>query len=79
MNDKNDKVKAPSYRPNALPDAGFGLMVDGKIKSHHDSLESVVKAGTELKKKFPVVQVYSYDAAEKTRTPIDVDAVKTES
>jgi len=64
-------------RPRNLPPAdvaavGFSLVVDGKAKSHYDSAKAASEAGLALKRAFPVVQVAVYDAAEKTRSLIEL-------
>ena len=50
---------------------GFSLEVDGKSKSQYPTAEAATKAGAELKRKFPVIQVMIYDAAAKTRTLVE--------
>jgi hypothetical protein len=61
-----------NLRPNTFPTEGFSVEVDGKIKSQHATAEAATKVGAELKRKFPVVQVMIYDAAVKTRTPVEI-------
>ena len=69
----NDKVKKiPNRRGDALPIDGYGLAVDGKIKSHHMTSEAATKAGMEIKRNYPVVQVMVFDAAAGTRTPVEL-------
>ena len=46
--------------------------MDGKIKSQHPTAEAAQKVGAELKRRFPVLKVMVYDAAEKTRTLVEV-------
>jgi hypothetical protein len=57
--------------PNSNPTEGFSLEVDGKMKSQHPTREAATAVGAELKRKFPVLQITIYDAAAKTRTPVD--------
>jgi hypothetical protein len=57
---------------NAPPTEGFGLQVDGKIKSQYATSEEALKAGLEIKKKFPMVQVVLFDAVNKTRIPVEL-------
>jgi hypothetical protein len=64
-------------RPRNLPAVniaveGFSLMVDGKAKSHYDNAAAATEAGLALKRAFPMLQIVVYDAAEKTRTRIDL-------
>jgi len=44
---------------------GFGLQVDGRMKTVFPTLEAAQKSATDLKTKFPMLQVRVYDAAEK--------------
>lgn len=55
---------------NAPPTEGYGLLVDGKLKSHYPTLEAATTAARELKKKFPLIQVALFDAATQTRTVV---------
>ena len=50
-----------------LPTEGFVLQIDGKFKSEYETAEQATKAGLELKKKYPFLQVIVYDAKERTR------------
>jgi hypothetical protein len=63
-------------RGDAFPVEGFALTVDGKIKSQYPALADAMKVGLALKTKFPVIQVTIYDAAEKTRTPVNLPEAK---
>jgi len=74
MNDKiNENVaKLPKRRGDALPVEGFGLAVDGKIKSQYASSEAALKAGLAIKQNFPKVQVTVFDAIEGTRTLVEL-------
>jgi hypothetical protein len=64
--------QAPRNIPaNTAPTEGFSLEVDGKIKSQHPTIEAAMAIGGELKRKFPVLQVMVFDAAAKTRTPVE--------
>jgi hypothetical protein len=60
--------RTPPMRADILPTEGYGLEVDGKVKHQFDTREAAEKAGTELKKKFPVIQVKIFDAKARTRT-----------
>lgn len=59
-------------RADILPTEGYSIEVDGKLKANFLTQESAFTAGIELKKKFPLVQIRIYDAAERTRTPVDL-------
>ena len=48
------------------------MAVDGKIKSHHMTSEAATKAGMEIKRNYPVVQVMVFDAVAGTRTPVEL-------
>jgi hypothetical protein len=44
---------------------GFGLEVDGRMKTVFPTLETAQKRARDLKAEFPMLQVKVYDAAEK--------------
>lgn len=70
MSDEAEKPK--NLRADVLPVDGYGLEVDGKVKSQHTTSEAAWKAGMALKSSFPVVQVMVFDAAKRTRTLIEL-------
>jgi hypothetical protein len=51
-----------------VPTEGWVLEVDGILKSEYANSDEASKAGSELKKKFPQIQVKVYDAEKRTRT-----------
>lgn len=53
-----------------LPTTGYGLEVDGLIKSEFVTMEGATNGARELKARFPMLQVRVYDAASKTRKDI---------
>jgi hypothetical protein len=57
---------------NLTPTDGYVLEIDGKYKTEYQTLEDALKGGLELKKKFPFLQVYVYDAKERTRTLVSL-------
>jgi hypothetical protein len=57
---------------NTIPTDGYGLEVDGKMKSRHDSSDAAWAAGLELKRKFPLIQVKVFAAKEQTRTIVEL-------
>jgi hypothetical protein len=57
-------------RADLLPAEGFSLVVDGHFKTRFDNEEAARKAGAELFGRFPMLQVLIYDAATKTRSPL---------
>jgi hypothetical protein len=71
MSEPVDK-RPRNTRGDAFPVEGFALTVDGKIKSQYPALADAMKVGLALKTKFPVIQVTIYDAAAKTRTPVNL-------
>jgi hypothetical protein len=76
----SDDAKKPSQkRLDTLPTEGYGLQVDGKIKSQYATSEAAMKAALDIKKRFPVVQVVVFDAAARTRTPVELPQETTES
>ncbi len=44
------------------PQTGYALIVDGQIKSEFASQDGAFKAATDLKRRFPMLQVKVYDA-----------------
>jgi hypothetical protein len=74
---KNPSAEVSPIRPknpsaNLLPTEGYVLEIDGKYKTEYETSEQALKAGLELKKKFPYIQVRVYDAKERTYTPVEV-------
>jgi hypothetical protein len=68
-------VSSEAKRPrnpsaNILPTEGYFLEIDGKIKTEHATSDAASKAGLELKKKYPSIQVNVYSAKDRTRTQI---------
>jgi hypothetical protein len=55
---------------------GFGLEVDGRMKTIFPTLAAAQKRAKDLKAQFPVLQIKVYDAAEKTRTLIELPSAK---
>ena len=64
------RPKNPSA--NLRPTEGYVLEVDGKLKSDFESSATAMKAGLELKTKYPQIQVKVYDAKERTRTLVEL-------
>ncbi|MEP7029986.1 MAG: hypothetical protein ABI830_03545 [Pseudolabrys sp.] len=71
MSEPTDK-RPRNLRGDSFPVEGFALTVDGKIKSQFPDLADAMKAGLALKTKYPVIQVMIYDAAAKTRVPVEL-------
>ena len=51
------------------PKEGYFLEIDGKFESEYGTITGALKAGLELRKKFPQSQVKVHDANE--QTPVD--------
>jgi hypothetical protein len=67
-----DEKRPKNLPANAILTEGYGLEVDGKMKSQHASSDAAFKAGLELKNKFPVVQIKVLDAKAQTRTIVEL-------
>ena len=52
-------------RADLVMTEGFGLQVDGRMKTVFPTLQAAEKKARDLKAKFPMLQVKVYDAAEK--------------
>ena len=57
-------------RADLAPADGFTLVVDGHFKTHFDDEAAAREAGAELFARFPRLQVMIYDAATRTRSPL---------
>ena len=69
----NNGTTRPKNPPsNVRPTEGYILEVDGKFKSEFERSEAAMKAGLELKTKYPQIQVKVYDAKERTRTLVEL-------
>jgi hypothetical protein len=54
-----------------LPTSGFALIVDGQAKAEFEMQDQATKAATNLKRRFPMLQVKVYDAENKRRESIE--------
>ena len=54
------------------PKEGYVVEIDGKFESEYGTLMGALKAGLELREKFPHVQVKVHDANEQTRTVVEL-------
>jgi hypothetical protein len=68
----NGTTRPKNLSANVRPTNGYVLEIDGKFKSEYDSSEAALKAGLELKKKYPKIQVNVFGAKEQTRTLVDL-------
>ena len=57
-------------RADVAPTDGFSLVVDGQFKTRYNKQNAAQEAGTELLDRFPMLQVLIYDAATRTRSPL---------
>lgn len=67
-----DEKRPKNLKANVLPTDGYGLEVDGRVKSQYETAEAAAKAGLELKQKYPQIQVKVFDAKERTRTAVEL-------
>ena len=63
----SDTKRPKNPSANVLPTEGFVLEIDGKFKSEYETSEEAMKAGLELKTKYPHIRVIIYGARERTR------------
>jgi hypothetical protein len=74
---KNPSTEVSAIRPKnpsakLVPTEGYVLEIDGKYKTEYETSEVALKAGLELKKKYPHIRVVVYDAKERTRTLVSL-------
>lgn len=70
--DMSDEILRPSnLRANVIPADGYVLSIDGKLKARYETAEEAMAAGRKLKQSFPVIQIYVFDAAARTYTPVE--------
>ena len=58
-----------------LPDQGYALEVDGRMKAEFATMDGARAGGQELKKRFPMLRVRIYDAQTKTREEISPQVI----
>src|SRR5258708_34664373 len=58
-------------RADLIPTEGFGLEVDGLMKTVFPTLQAALKRAHDLKAEFPMLQIKVYDAAEKTSSLLE--------
>jgi hypothetical protein len=68
----SDDKRPKNLRANAIPTEGYGLEVDGKMKSQYATSDAAFTAGLALKKKFPLIQVKVFAAKEQTRALVEL-------
>lgn len=74
---KNPSAETTAIRPknpaaNLIPSEGYLLEIDGKFKATFDTEEFATKAGLDLKRKFPQIQVKVFDAKQRKHTIINL-------
>ena len=57
-----------------VPATGYALIVDGRAKADFETYEQALKAASDLKTRFPILQVKVYDAEEKQSEQIELAA-----
>lgn len=75
MTEASKGAAAPVAKPlhaNAYPKEGFSMVVDGRFKQHFATLDDARKAATDLKIKFPMLQIAVRDSLTAERTSIDL-------
>ena len=66
------------HKSSHRPKEGYFLEIDGKFESEYGTLTEALKAGLQLRQKFPQSQVKLHDANE--QTPADKQSeIKTEA
>lgn len=66
---------APVSRPrNTIPVTGYVLIVDGQAKADFKTHDQALRAATDLKGRFPMLQVKVYDAEKKVSENIGLIA-----
>ena len=68
----NGTTRPKNPPSNVRPTEGYILEVDGKFKTEFERSEAAMKAGLELKTKYPQIQVKIYDAKERARTLVNL-------
>jgi hypothetical protein len=64
---------APKTRSD-VPATGYVLIVDGQAKADFKTHEQALKAGRDLKGRFPMLQIKVYDAEKKLSESIELPA-----
>jgi hypothetical protein len=67
-----DENRPKNLKANVLPTEGYGLEIDGRVKSQYDTAEAAANAGLELKRKYPFIQIVVFDAKARTRTVVEL-------
>ena len=66
---------APMARATTtLPTSGFVLIVDGQAKAEFKTQDQALNAATDLKRRFPMLQIKIYDAENRRSESIQLAA-----
>jgi hypothetical protein len=71
---RTQRTPAPAPMTRAatsLPTGGFALIVDGQVKAEFETRDRALEAATDLKRRFPMLQVKIYDAQNRQNESID--------
>jgi hypothetical protein len=74
---RTQRILAPARMAGAtskLPTSGFALIVDGHAKTEFETRDQALKAATDLKRRFPMLQVKIYDAETRRSESIEMAA-----
>ncbi len=55
-----------------LPTSGYAIEVDGRLKAEFATRDGARAGGTELKRRFPMLQIRIYDAQTSAREEIKI-------
>ena len=58
-----------------LPDSGYALEIDGRMKAEFATRDGAKAGGEELKRRFPKLLIRIYDAQTKTREEISPQGI----
>ena len=73
--ERTQRTPAPVRRAtSSLPNAGFALIVDNQPKAEFKTHDQALKAGIDLKQRFPMLQVKIYDAENRRSESIELAA-----
>lgn len=69
--EKLEKTERPgNLRADVMPNDGYVLSVDGKLKTRYQTFEEAMAAGLKLKQTYPVIQVAIFDATARSYVPV---------
>jgi hypothetical protein len=74
---RKERMATPAPRERVgtgLPASGYALVVDGHVKADFTTSDQALKAGKDLKGRFPMLQIKVYDAERKQSEQIELAA-----